>query len=366
MNGLRCWIAATWWITRYFLYRKGIGSLPLLSDVYPETMTVVGHVLRWGSRIRIRGAEHCPRHGPAAFAANHFKFDDPPVMFRVIYLGSGNNIYPHFLGRDDIFAGAPLANLIDYNEVLELTGGVLFTRESVKLSQLKPIVKVLRDGGCFALYPGRKRSRSGVIMEYPDENPEPGGVALFVGQAQRGRPDLRIPVVPLARTYNPVTKKSAFVFGEPDYLPPDADRAQRAELDCRVAERIAQLAEIDVLQIVCGILCMRAIHNRHEAIALSAFEEAVRQVVDSVPKRNVDPAVETRLGREVKGALKYLRKKGMLRLTRDQVVPDLTAIQSDRPITYEFRDENPVKYTTNQILHCFDVIRAVETVALEL
>ncbi|MBN2308652.1 MAG: 1-acyl-sn-glycerol-3-phosphate acyltransferase [Candidatus Hydrogenedentes bacterium] len=337
-----------------------------MSDVFPETMIVVGRLLKWPKRLRIRGAEHCPERGPAAFAGNHMKFDDPPIMFRAIYLASGNRIFPHFLGRDDIFAGAPLSGLIDYNEVLVLANGVLFSRESVRLSQLKPIIKLLREGECFGLYPARTRSRSGAIIEYPEGSEEPGGLSMFVAQAQRGRPGLAIAVVPLARTYNPVSKKTTIVFDAPESLPHDADRDAQREFDCRIVERIASQIEVNVPQVLSAILRLRCIHGRIGPIDTAALEDAVRSVFEGISHPYVDPAAREALRREVRSTVRYLRRKGMLAVKGRTIIPNADAIDAQPPMDYEFRDRNPVKYLTHQIIHLADVTAEAERAALAM
>jgi hypothetical protein len=326
-------------------------------------MTVVGRCCRWADRIEIVGAENCPKEGPAGFASNHFKGEDPPTFYRAIHLASGCNIYPHMIGRDDAFDNAPFSWLIDFNEILSLCGGIVFTREHVKLAQLKPVIQYLCDGECVALYPGRTRSRTGVIFEYPDGADGPGGLSMFVAHAQRRRPDTRIPIVPAARTFHPITKRSIFVMGEPQYLPPDADRATRATLDCRVVEIIAALSAVNVPQIVSAILYDRCIHSRLEPVSLAALEAGVGQVVDSITDRYVDPAATTNLEGEVKKTVKYLRRAGLVRVRDGEVTLNAEALQHTPEPDFEFRKKNPIKYLTNQILHCTTVIEAVERVS---
>jgi hypothetical protein len=366
MDELRSWAVVSWRLFRYLLYRLRIAPRPIFSDAYREAMIVVGRVLGWPKHLRIVGADRCPKSGPAAFIGNHVKFDDPPVMYRAIYLASGGAIFTHFLGRDDIFADAPFSWLIDYNEVLEMVGGVLFTRESVRLSQLKPIIQILQAGECFGLYPARTRSRTGAVMECPEDSEGPGGVALFVAYARRGRAGVDAPIVPIGRTFNPATKRTAVVFGEPEHLEQGADRAAQRAFDFHLAERIAELIEINAAQILSAVLLTHCVHGRAGRIEFEALERAVASVAAECRCRNVDPAVERALGREVRKTVKYHAKKGMVRVENGTVVPEADAILATPEADYEFRERNPVKFLTNQIIHFPDVVLAVERAASEL
>lgn len=366
MSELRNWVRVVSWVLRYFLYRIGMGARPEMKPYYPDAMVVVGRLCGWPHRIRIVGAENCPKHGPAAFAGNHLKFDDPPIMFRAIYLASGGVINAHFLGRDDIFADAPFARLVDYNDILDLTGGVLFTRESVRLAQLKPVIRLLQQGECCALYPARTRSRTGVVMELPEGHEEPGGLSLFVAQAQRNGSARQIPVVPLTRTFNPVNGRNAFLFGAPEFLPGDATREERFAFDCTMVVRIANLIELNTPQILAAILCIRALHHRDGAISLEALTGAVRRVVDAAPHPHIDPAIAADLPGEMRATLRHFAAKRMLRLHGGTILPDGDAIRRNPDCDYHYRDNNILKYLANQILHLTRVIAAAEDAALSL
>ncbi len=366
IHELRCWLVLTWWWVRYFLYRVGIGECPILSSSYREAMIVVGRCCGWLHRIEIVGAENCPNHGPAAFASNHLKGDDPLAFYRAIYLGSERNIFPRLIGRDDVVYNGPFSGLIDLNEVLALCGGIVFSRDNVKMAQLKPVIQSFCDGDCFALFPGRTRSRTGVIFEYPNGSDGPGGLSLFVAHAQRKQPGLRIPLISVARTFHPVSKQTIFVIGEPQYLPSDAGRTTRNDMDRLVVERIAAVSAVNVPQILCAILCDRSIHNRLGPVAVTALEAAVREIVNGITGRYVDPAAKTDLEHEVKAMLKYLRRAGMVHVRRGMVTLNAEAVRHTPEPDFAFRDKNPIQYLTNQILHCTNVLQAVERVSPNL
>jgi len=56
----------------------------------------------------------------------------------------------------------------------------------------------------------------------------------------------------------------------------------------------------------------------------------------------------------------------MVDLSGDQVVPRVSAILNTPPLTTRFRNENPVKFLANQILHLVDVTEVVEEHVLDI
>jgi len=229
MNELRSWIVVSCVVLRYFAYRIGLCKCPNVLPRRADILAVVNRVLLWRWRLRIVGLEHCPRSGPAIFAGNHAKWDDPVCMYPAVYWGSGRNIEPYYMMRDDFFENVPHTRLIDFDEVMRLFGTHQISRERVRMSQLKPFVRILSEDDCFIMFPGRTRTRSGIFFEWREGMDEPGSVAFFIGHVQHGKPEVRIPAVPVTRTYNPVTKVSTLVMGEPLYLPPKADRETQRE-----------------------------------------------------------------------------------------------------------------------------------------
>lgn len=342
----------------------GIGTCPKLSDIYPETMAVVGRVLKWHKRLRVIGAEHCPSSGPALFPGNHMKFDDPLVMYRAIYLASGCNIFPRFLARNDIFAGARFSWLIDYNELLGLCGAILFERENVRMAQLKPIIRLLRAGESVSLYQARTRSRTGCIMELPEGSEELGAVSMFAAQAQRGMDEGHVIAVPTARSYNPATKMTTVAFGEPLTLDRNASREERQQFDKQIALGIAYSAEIHAAQLVSALLCMRSIHNITAPVTVEELTRETAQVVARSGRRSLHPGLENNLEDEVNAVLRYLEEMGMVKLDGGMVEMDADAVERVPERDESFKKVNPVKYLTNQIIHFEDVTAAVEDVVL--
>lgn len=366
MSELKDWLWVLRKVFQYLLYRMGLRGRPFFRDNLVPYMTVVGRVLRWPSRLRVLGVERCPKDYPAVYAGNHMKLDDPCVMFRAAYVGSGGNCTPFIMMRDDFFGRFPKVPLIDLDEVMRLLGAMQISRDRVQFAQIKPFVMLLREGESFLMYPGASRSRSGMLVEYRDGIEEPGGVSFFLVHAQRARPDLKVAAVPLTRTYNPVNKHTTVVIGEPQFLPADADRSAQREWDQRLMVVMGESVEINVPHVVSGILYLRCLHGMKEPIECTWLEPAVTRVLDSIRGRYVDSAFRTDPQREIRYTLRYLESHGMLRVRRGRVYPDAAAILSAPPIDSSYRKCNPVKHLVNQIIHLEDVTSMLAEVAVEI
>jgi len=374
MKGLLCWVIVAARLMRYFAYRLGLAKCPLFLDIREEVAACIGHVLRWKTRLRVVGPGNCPRSGPAVFAGNHQKIDDPLSMWKAVLEGSGHGILSHFMSRDDFFdslKGKPIgrllkSRLIDLDELTVLLGTFQISRENVRISQMRPFFKVLKDGECFIMYPTGTRTRTGTFMEYRDGVEEPGGVGFFLAHAQRGNPEAAVPAVPLSRTHNPVKKHDALVFGEPLYLAPNANREEQRDFDLRLVVAMAQGVEVNVAHLTSAILYLRCLHGLDGPVSVRVIENAIREVVDGLEGRYVDPAARNDLPRELKRTLRFLEKSGVLRRSGVRVFPHCQAILSAPPPDSGYRKANPAKYLTNQILHLGDVCAALERVVLAM
>lgn len=364
MSELRSWIVVSYVVLRYFAYRIGLCKCPNVLPRRADILAVVNRALLWRKRLRIVGLEHCPQSGPAIFAGNHAKWDDPVCMYPAVYWGSGRNIEPYYMMRDDFFENVPHTWLIDFDEVMRLFGTHQISRERVRMSQLKPFVRILSEDDCFIMFPGRTRTRSGIFFEWREGMDEPGSVAFFIGHVQHGKPEVRIPAVPVTRTYNPVTRASTLVMGEPLYLPPKADRETQRDMDFRLLDRLGEMVEINVPQIVCGLLYLRCLHGKTAAIESGQLSAAVVQILDAVKNRCIDPAAQAAPERETRRTLKYLSKHSMVRLRGNRIDPNVDAILAAPEIDTDYRKKNPVKHTFNHILHLKDVVSAIEDAAL--
>ena len=358
-----------WRFVRYFAYRIGLGECPTFLDVYPEAVTVFDRLMKWPVRLRVEGTEHCPRVGPAVFSGNHFAKEDPFIMYRAVH-SVCNGSYPfRYMMRDDFFkglSGIMKSRLLDVDELARLVGSLQISRDRVQLTQLKPFISLLREHGAFIMYPGRSRSRTGVFIEYRDGIDEPGGVTFLIAQAQRNRPDLKVPAVPMARTQNLVTKKSVIIFGEPIYLPHDADRAAQRALDFRLIELMGDLVEINVAHVVAGIVYLHALHGCSKPIQIETLGRAVENALARMPDRRIDPAARTRRSAELDATLTYFEHCEMLTRDSGGVLPNGTAVLAAPPHDTTYGKQNPVKYIVNQILHLPDVTAAIEEQALRI
>lgn len=220
---------AAYLLTRYFLFRVGWVPRPDFTHYYGDYFVFCSHLLRWGLRLRVVGAENCPKAHPVVFAGNHVRLTDPLYFFGAIARASGMRVFVRFMARDDFFTH-PLWRLcpLRMHDILEMGGAHFISRDNVKVSQLKPFFEILDRPGSFLMFPGRSRSRSGMVVEYRETIDEPGAVSFFLTYSQRHRAENPAVAVPLTRTYNPVTGCSVVVFGEPVRLPEKASKRSSA------------------------------------------------------------------------------------------------------------------------------------------
>lgn len=361
------WTRVAWRLLLYLRYRLGWGKCPTLLDVYPEAVVVFDRVMGWPTRLFLKGTENCPKAGPAVFAGNHQKKDDPFITYRAIHRVCNWSYEVRYMMRDDFFKGLPNLRIVDINELVCLLGAQQISRDNVHLSQLKPFVQLLRDGNAYIMYPGRSRSRSGLFMEYREGIDEPGGVTFFMAQAQRGHPDLRVAAVPVARTYNPVADRTMIVFGEPLYLPQGADRAAQRDLDFLIVEKMGELLELNIPLVTAGILYLHCLHDRPLPLAQEDLARAVRGVLeDCAARRYVDEHGMADLPRELKRTLEYFEKREMLALKGTSVWPNREAILSAPEPDKLYVIKNPVKHLVNQLIHLRDVVASIESAAESL
>jgi hypothetical protein len=287
------------------------------------------------------------------------------MAWPVIYGGMREKVLPRYMMRDDFCRGFPWDWMpFRMNDLCEMMGAVLISRDNIQVGQLKRFLTILQEPGVFAMYPGRTRSRSGMLMEYRNGIKEPGGVSFFLAHAQRRRPEARVAAVPLVHTYNIVTRRSTYVFGAPQYLTLGAERAEQRNLDLALVTAFGDLVELQVPHVLSGLLYLHCLHGREEALTVPALVEAVGAVFQAVPDRVTDPAAHTDPHGEIRRALAFLERAGMLRLAGDQVRPDRARILEAPSLDTNYRRRNPVKFLVNQILHLSDVVAAMEAQTL--
>ena len=358
---IRAWLIVSWILLQYLFYRLGFRSCPTFMNNRPECKLVIGRVLGWPKRLRISGAEFCPKAHPAIFCCNHFKKDDPFEVEACIYDASDHKIWIIPMMRDDFFKSHHKTVLFDPDELVNMFGTMRISREKVSLSQLKPFVELLRSGGSFLIFPGRTRSQSGLIFEYREGVEEPGGPAFFAAQAQRSRPDLRVAIVPVARSYNPATRRSTVSFGKPLYLEGVGDRAAQRALDFQLIEEIGRIFEISVSHILAAILYLHRLHALSTTLTIDFLRNTAQYVVKTIQsERRIAPEAFSELPREVFSTLKYFAKHKLVTVQRDSIIPHDEAILRVPTWDRSYRDVNPLKFLCNQVAHMPDLVRAIE------
>lgn len=366
----RSWVLTLSALARYSLHRLHLTKCPDLWHRADQVIDVIGCFLHYSTRVRMRGIDNCPKNPPAVFAGNHMLTDDPFLKFPCIVQASGRGIKPRVMMRDDFFSGLPswLSWFVDLDEVLVSLAVMQISRGNVTLGQLRPFINLLRAGGSFLMYPGRTRSRSGTFFEYRDDNQEPGSVAFFLAHAQANRPDLRIAAVPMARSFNPVSKHSAIVFGPPLYLTQEggaaAQRAAQKAFDRELFTAMGDLVEVNAAQLLAVLLCLRNVRHRPATIPVARLCGQMADIVRQLQGRRLfEPALEERPEHETEGALGYFETLGVLTRTADEVAlkpfDESQSLEPDRG----YKHRHPLRFTANQIMHLRDVVALADEAA---
>jgi len=367
MYTLYCWFVTLRIVARYFLYRMGIGARPNFTDRWPEVQRFYRQVTRMDPRIRLRGLEHFPGSHPAVYAGNHVKLDDPFFVCYAVQEASDYAMRIRFVMRDDFFVGFPW-NCMPFrmNEVAEMGGAYNISKEGVTLAQLKPLIDILLEPDSFVIFPNGSRSRSGLWFEYRDDMDAPGSVSFFLAQAQRKNPEIRVPAVPVGRTYNPVTKVSTVILGEAVWLAPKARREAQREFDDDLILAISNLVEVQMHHLLGGIFYLRSLHGLTDPISFIALENAVSVVLSSLgPDRYAESLLsEVGLTAPLLGSLDYFEGHQMVTCSAGSVTLSRERILASPPVDVHYRKANPVKFSVNQILHLPDVVAALEEVVL--
>ena len=379
MSNVKNLILLSYLILQYFLFQMGWRKAPEVQRLYDASLTGLAFLFGWRRKVRFVGAEDFPQKGPAIIASNHIEIDDPFVTGNAVFVLSGRNIRPRVMMRDDFFVGMPrwLKKIVDPDEVAQLIGAILITRQGADEAQLLPFVDVLRNGEVFLIYPGRSRSRSGMFIDYRDWIRSPGATSQFVAGGQEGRAKPAIPTIPVTRTRNPVTRRSALVFGKPLYLAPGADRAEQRVFDLQLVVAMSDLIEINVPHVVSAILYLHCLHGGADTMPFSALRDAVGSVFADIrrppdagcrnyPVRYTDPAALNGLDREINRTLKFLSGNRALARRGSVIRLNPSVILSVPQSFSRYRSQNPVKYLVNQILHLPDVVSSIERAAERL
>lgn len=368
MSGLQTYTRVGGFFARFFWHSwTGRGAFPTVytTNAYREAQEFLSPILGFHHTVVVH-PERCPKRGPAVFCGNHLKLDDPFFAYHAVQLATDWEHCPRLMSRDDFFTGTPLkSRVVDGDKLMEAVGTYLISRGHITLSQLRPFVNLLKDGGSFVIFPGHTRSCSGFFMEYRGAFKEPGGVSFFINQAQRTRPEPPIPAVPIVRTYNPVSKRSAMVFGESLYLEANADRDAQRAFDYRLSTELGSYLELNVPQVLSAVLWLWCIHGIRAAATVTEIRETLSPIFAARPHAYTDPEATTDLGGAVVRTLDYLQEREMVARDGEHVTLNKEAILSVPDLTTKYRHLNPVKYLANQIIHLGRVIDTVGRTVLE-
>ncbi len=367
MGALKSWIVVAGIFARYFLFKLNLASPPNRRGKLDSILYVIGVFCGWNRYLRIENPERCPDDHAVIYFGNHVKLDDPFYLFYSVFRATKGKPEMHAMLRNDFFEGTILkSRFLDLHELLEFLGGYGISRESVTLKQLKVFLNILRAGNGFMLYPGRRRTCSGMLMDYHDPSETPGGISFFLHAIQSRDADAIISAVPSTRNYNLITQHSSVVFGPEQFLEHGASREEQRAFDLRIIEVMGGLVEINVSQILAALLYTRCLHGMTAPIAVNDLQDLVSGILRETQHPYVDPEDLADVSHAIDRALRYFKKRGMLERNDGKITPKVEAILSLPELTTKFRDENPVKYLTNQILHLGEVTALVEQKVLGL
>jgi 1-acyl-sn-glycerol-3-phosphate acyltransferase len=346
---------------RYVLYRLHLGKRPSFVQHWWRVEVAYRQITRMDPRIRVRHTERCPKQHPAVYVGNHLKLDDQFFVCYAVQEASDYTMKTRFVMRDDYFGGFPWNWIpIDMNEVAEMGGSYNIAQGSPSLAQLKPLIDILLEPDSFVIFPCGGRSRSGHWLEVHTGGDEPGSVAFFVGQAQRRKPDLPVPAVPVGRTFNPIKKVSAVIVGAPRYLEANARREAQRDFDGALLCDLSDLVELHMLHFLSMFIYLNCLHEQPATLPARSLAGAARRVRDRLRHRYLDPALDHDFDRDFYDTLSYLQRQKMLTQSGDQIVIDPAAVLACPKMDTRYRTVNPVKYHVNQILHLADVVTACE------
>lgn len=361
MKTISSWYITIRFVSSYLFYKLGIGSLLDPNPRFDAFQHVIGHFTKWNRYIRIRGAEHVPADHPVIYCGNHIKFGDPFYVFRGVFLSTNKQVKLHAMARNDFFQGTPLkTRFFDADEFIVTVGVHGISRDSVTLAQMKVFMNLLMDGESFVMFPGRTRSRSGLLMEYRDNFVEPGSVSFFLNSVQRRKKDMTFSAVPVSRNYNPVRDHTCMVYGPEQFLAPDASREEQREYDFNLINTIGNLVEVCVPQVVAALLYTICLHRVSETVSLSALKEWVRAIREASGHPYWDEEDDTDLDAAVDLTAEYLAKKGVLTHSGDELQLNTNKILVAPDLESKYVEVNPVKYLTNQLLHLGELIELIQ------
>lgn len=366
MRAITAWFFIFRLVTRYLFFKLGVATAPDASGNFDDIQYVCGQFTGWNRYYRYRGGENIPRYHAAIFYGNHIKFGDPFHLFRGAYLETDGDVKLHAMARDDFFIGTPLkSRFFDADEFITYVGVHGINRDKVSLGQMKIFLDLLANGESFIMFPGRTRSRSGLMMEYRDNVQEPGGLSFFLAMIQRKKKDQKFGAVPVSRNYNPVRNQTSTIYGPEQFLDPKATREEQRDFDFHLVEVLAGLLEISVVQVIAALLYTTALHHLAETISLETMQSWVRAIRETSTHPWWDEEDDKDLDESVRLSLNWLEKHGMVQLRGDDTHLNTKAILSVPDLESDYIKHNPVKYLTNQNLHLGDHMQAIQDLVLD-
>ena len=335
------------------------------------------------NKLVVRNRANIVEEGPAIYVANHVIKSDALIVACTVYMNTkGRQL--HVMMRDDFFGDKRWSRtpLLDMDELARSLGAIQVSREAGAYSQVKRFIRVLVEDGCFIIFPTGTRSRSGHVMEVPPPL-ELGKVSFFAATAQRERYSKRglsgaapVALVPTGISFNPISKKTTLIFGEPVYLtfdPPDkkVPRSVLNEFDNHLIGLVSRLVEINLVQLAGLYLLHYTWHsghvkNRHENgiyLKRSILLKDLIEIAGGLKERS-DLFLGASLHSEFRPTLKRVERlfarRDMLEPIGDAFLLRHDRIRSAPPVDGDYRKRNPVKYFANQIAHFEEVVTMVE------
>ena len=355
------WILAAKVLGQHIGYRLRLCDAPDITTYYAYYDPWFAQLFGLDRRLHILFAERIPQDHALIIASNHGKLDDPFFIWSAIYRASGGKIRAKFVMRDDYFRGVPWDYLpIRMNDLLYRAGAYPISREEIKLSQLKPLMRILQDGDSFIIFPGRTRSRSGLLFEYREPFTEPGALSFFLQQAQRRNTKYPVAVLPVTRIAHPITQESFVTLGEPMYL--DRFASSREELrafDEKVVLALAAESVVHESHVLATCLYLHTLHTCKQPLSFDVLRTITADVLHRV-RAPVPPAAIQELEPRLDHALHHLARKGYVQRRGNAVLPRHARILAVPPLDTNYRRRNLVKYLVNQVLHHDDVTHEVE------
>ena len=201
---------------------------PLLEGVgplQPLAKALAGPVMRPWFRLRVEGAEHLPREGPAILAPNHDSMWDIPVLV----VACPRPVV--FMAMEDVF-DRPLKRW-----VFRRLGGFPVSSGGSDLSAMKTSLAVLRSGRLLCIYPEGTR-RPGTLLPF-----HPGVARIAMAAAA---PIVPVGIVGTADIWSrgravPRRAQLTVRYGEP--IAVDASRRPRAETVDVLSARVRSAVE---------------------------------------------------------------------------------------------------------------------------